>query len=187
MKKKTVGEVTRQRIVQAARKILVNQGFNAITHRSVAEEAGVPLGSTTYHFKDKSELISEALRQLLELEGERRLRVSLPDKTTPEQLSNYLLELLVPPGFRSRKRLGIIYERMVEASRTPKLNKIIAEDQRKISFTLGKSLATLGVEISPDLVQALFDGRVIQWINSTESFDSLEQSLRQDITFLLGV
>jgi DNA-binding transcriptional regulator YbjK len=106
--KETVGEVTRKRIIQSAQKILVNEGFSAVTHRAVADDAAVPLGSTTYHFKDKQELISESLRQLLEEDRARRLKIRVPVNASAQSVSNYLVQVLVPPGFRSRKKIGII-------------------------------------------------------------------------------
>ncbi|MDN3021077.1 TetR family transcriptional regulator [Streptomyces sp. S.PB5] len=53
----------RQRIIDAAIRVVGRQGLAGLSHRSVAAEADVPLGSTTYHFTTLDELIVAALRQ----------------------------------------------------------------------------------------------------------------------------
>ncbi|MEV5473109.1 TetR/AcrR family transcriptional regulator [Streptomyces sp. NPDC003328] len=53
----------RQRIIDAAIRIVGEKGIAGLSHRSVAAEADVPLGSTTYHFATLDELMVAALRQ----------------------------------------------------------------------------------------------------------------------------
>ncbi|MFJ9561901.1 TetR/AcrR family transcriptional regulator [Streptomyces fuscichromogenes] len=53
----------RQRIIDAAIRVVGEKGLAGLSHRSVAAEADVPLGSTTYHFRTLDELMVAALRQ----------------------------------------------------------------------------------------------------------------------------
>lgn len=53
----------RQRIIDAAIRVVAAKGIGGLSHRSAAAEADVPLGSTTYHFKTLDELMVAALRQ----------------------------------------------------------------------------------------------------------------------------
>lgn len=53
----------RQRIIDAAIRVVGAKGLAGLSHRSVAAEADVPLGSTTYHFATLDELMIAALRQ----------------------------------------------------------------------------------------------------------------------------
>ncbi|MFF6876343.1 MULTISPECIES: TetR family transcriptional regulator [unclassified Streptomyces] len=53
----------RQRIIDAAIRVVGSKGIAGLSHRSVAAEADVPLGSTTYHFRTLDELLVAALRQ----------------------------------------------------------------------------------------------------------------------------
>jgi DNA-binding transcriptional regulator YbjK len=53
----------RQRIIDAAIRVAGARGLAGLSHRSVAAEADVPLGSTTYHFATLDELTVAALRQ----------------------------------------------------------------------------------------------------------------------------
>ncbi|MBB6520920.1 TetR/AcrR family transcriptional regulator [Pseudoteredinibacter isoporae] len=54
------GEQTRQQILDAALRVLAQQGYRALTHRAIAKEAGVSLSLTTYHFKDLEALLHDA-------------------------------------------------------------------------------------------------------------------------------
>lgn len=51
----------RQAIVDAAGRVIAASGLAAVTHRRVAEVAGVPVGSTTYYFTDLDDLRQAAL------------------------------------------------------------------------------------------------------------------------------
>jgi DNA-binding transcriptional regulator YbjK len=51
----------RQTIIDAATRVIAEAGLAGLTHRRVAEVAGVPVGSTTYYFKDLDELREAAL------------------------------------------------------------------------------------------------------------------------------
>ncbi|MFF2526174.1 TetR/AcrR family transcriptional regulator [Streptomyces liangshanensis] len=56
----------RQRITDAALRVVGNNGIAGLSHRTVAAEADVPLGSTTYHFASLDEMLAAALRQVNE-------------------------------------------------------------------------------------------------------------------------
>ncbi|MFE3325811.1 TetR/AcrR family transcriptional regulator [Streptomyces sp. NPDC059176] len=52
---------TRQRIIGAVLRIIGQDGIAAVTNRRIAKEAGVSLGSVTYHFTSQHELLRESL------------------------------------------------------------------------------------------------------------------------------
>ena len=51
----------RQAIIEAAARIIVQEGLVGLSHRRVATLADVPVGSTTYYFRDLDALRQEAL------------------------------------------------------------------------------------------------------------------------------
>jgi AcrR family transcriptional regulator len=57
------GHATRQRIVEAARDVLVAHGHGGASTRAVAEAAGVHLSQVHYHFGGRQGLLVEVLRQ----------------------------------------------------------------------------------------------------------------------------
>ena len=58
------GERRRFALICAAAELLCHAGFEAVTHRAVAERAGLPLASTTYYFSSLEELIETAVEYL---------------------------------------------------------------------------------------------------------------------------
>ncbi len=52
---------TRQSIIDAVLRIIGQDGIAAVTNRRIAKEAGVSLGSVTYHFATQHELLRESL------------------------------------------------------------------------------------------------------------------------------
>jgi DNA-binding transcriptional regulator YbjK len=65
------GEERRREILHATLALIERGGVAAVTHRAVAEESGVPLGSVTYYFPTKDELLREALECWVTEEVER--------------------------------------------------------------------------------------------------------------------
>ncbi|HWD05246.1 MAG TPA: TetR family transcriptional regulator [Amycolatopsis sp.] len=53
----------RDRIAKAAIEVVAERGIEGLTHRAVAAAAGVPLGSTTYHFATLDDLLEVALHE----------------------------------------------------------------------------------------------------------------------------
>ena len=62
-KKSTRGRETHAKINEATLQIIKRDGMRGVRHRAVAKEAGVPLGATTYHFKNIEDLIVSAFIQ----------------------------------------------------------------------------------------------------------------------------
>jgi DNA-binding transcriptional regulator YbjK len=62
-KKSSKGEETRVKINGATLQIIKRDGMRGVRHRAVAKEADVPLGATTYHFKNIEDLIVSAFVQ----------------------------------------------------------------------------------------------------------------------------
>jgi DNA-binding transcriptional regulator YbjK len=60
------GGATRQRILEAAIRLLSNRGPGAVNYRSVAAEAGLTAGAPAYHFGSVDVLIAEAQALLFE-------------------------------------------------------------------------------------------------------------------------
>ena len=53
-------EQTRVRLLRAAAELIAEQGWGAVRTRAVAERAGLPHGTVSYHFRGKQELLTEA-------------------------------------------------------------------------------------------------------------------------------
>jgi DNA-binding transcriptional regulator YbjK len=71
------GEARREAILRATLAIIGKRGPDAVTHRAVAERAGLPLSATTYWFASKEDLLQETLLLAAREEVERIERVVL--------------------------------------------------------------------------------------------------------------
>ncbi|EGD54603.1 TetR/AcrR family transcriptional regulator [Gordonia neofelifaecis] len=90
-------EARRAAIVEAAADLVVELGPERLTHRRVAERAGVPLGSTTQYFSSIDDLRTQALARLAtEIDDDLdAVRQSLADsggsvEVLVEQMHDYL-------------------------------------------------------------------------------------------------
>ena len=64
-KRKATGE-RKQEIAQAARDILISEGFHKLTLRNVANRVGIKLGSLQYHYNNRAALIGALVEQATE-------------------------------------------------------------------------------------------------------------------------
>ena len=91
----------REQILEATLRVIGRSGRQAVTHRAVAEEAGVPLGSTTYYFESRDDLLRQALEHVAASEvgryGSASRRTSRKVKT-PQELADKLIDELVARG-----------------------------------------------------------------------------------------
>ncbi|WP_166848954.1 TetR/AcrR family transcriptional regulator [Isoptericola sp. BMS4] len=55
------GADKQRRMVEAAAALLIDDGFAAVTHRRVAEAAGLPQGSASYYFPSSAALVAAAV------------------------------------------------------------------------------------------------------------------------------
>jgi DNA-binding transcriptional regulator YbjK len=178
-------ELTKQRIIDAAKVVIVREGFSAFTHRLIAKEAKVPLGSTTYHFADLDELMNKAVEAYIADETIRRQKVAPPKSSKPKEVAEYLFELLFPRPYRSKKSISRIYERLLQAQFHSALQKIIQQDQANLTEVISRALVDIEVKCDPMLMQAIFEGRVFQWLNSSHSKDWLIQTLAEDLSAVI--
>ncbi|WP_354700150.1 TetR family transcriptional regulator [Paraconexibacter sp. AEG42_29] len=63
------GVERREAIVEATLSILEAEGLEGVTHRRVADAAGVPLAATTYYFSSKDDLMQAAMAALIDREA----------------------------------------------------------------------------------------------------------------------
>ncbi|KOG23109.1 MULTISPECIES: TetR/AcrR family transcriptional regulator [Streptomyces] len=116
----------RERIVDAALTVAGRSGIGGLSHRTVAAEADVPLGSTTYHFASLDELLVAALRKANE--GFGRLLREHPALTDPDvDLAAALARLLAEWLGGERARVELEYELYLAALRRPALRPVAAE------------------------------------------------------------
>ena len=107
-------------------RVIIAGGLAGLTHRSVAEEAKVPLGSTTYYFADRNDLLVAAMEVAINVERGLIARyVESTEGTLAQRLGKFLSAQTVNRS--SRDRLRAAYELYVVAARSASLRKISAQ------------------------------------------------------------
>jgi TetR/AcrR family transcriptional regulator, regulator of biofilm formation and stress response len=160
MEQATLGR--REQILEATLRIIGRAGRQAVTHRAVAEEAGVPLGSTTYYFESRDDLLRQALEYVAASEVTRygELYEELRSVGTPRELADKLIDGLVSAA---EDRIAYIaeYELWLEAGRRPELREAAQNwcdaEQRSVAGAM-EALGSSNPATDASLVVAAIDG-----------------------------
>lgn len=82
----------RDALLSAAQELAGEEGLAAVTHRALAQRAGVALSNTTYFFSSLDELLDEALQRFVETTVAEidAIAASVPENVTAAQLSAWL-------------------------------------------------------------------------------------------------
>jgi TetR/AcrR family transcriptional regulator, regulator of biofilm formation and stress response len=123
------GTARRDAILHAAVALIGEQGPDALTHRAVAERAGVSLSATTYWFSSKEEIFREAVALAAREEVDRLERLVLdlaPRRVEPAAWARELSAALAADVRQNPARPVAMYEFVLEASRQPELRDEVA-------------------------------------------------------------
>jgi DNA-binding transcriptional regulator YbjK len=152
----------REQILEATLRVIGRSGREAVTHRAVAEEAGVPLGSTTYYFDSRDDLLGQALEHVARKEADRHLQLGqeLRKAKTPRQLADMLLDQLVYE-IDDRDAYIAEYELWLEAGRRPDLREAATAWCDAVQLSVAGAMEKLGSTdpaMDASLVVAAIDG-----------------------------
>ncbi len=185
------GAARREALLEAVLKIVAEVGADAVTHRRVAEVAGLPLASTTYWFDSKEHLLTAALelaadRDIARLEE--FVDRDLPDDADPIAVA---VAAIVEPCETSlqatRGSLVATYALLLEAARRPALQAVT---RRWTDAYLGalEDLMRQTTSAHPrgdaELLLAAADGLLIEQLASGDTTD-LTPKLRRLATSLV--
>lgn len=141
------GEARRRAILEAALRLLGREGGGAVTHRSVAKEAGVPLAATTYYFESKDALLREAFalcmtEDVAALAAEPFL---VPGASvTVDAVAERVTTLMASRLGDDRHTMLIQYELGLEAARRPELQPMARAWTAAYAGAAAPALAALG-------------------------------------------
>lgn len=119
-RRRRVDPERRDRIARAALDVIAARGVEALTHRAVARAADVPLGSTTYHFADREELLLAALEEALAADRE-LLEAWARELPAEPDLAAALTELILASTGVDREKSVVGFEIFAAAVRHPDL------------------------------------------------------------------
>jgi DNA-binding transcriptional regulator YbjK len=152
----------REALLRATIELLGETGAKSVTHRAVAERAGLPLASTTYYFASVRQLIEEALKlhvaeRVAELQGLAAVALGTAGASATD-IAERLAEVLASAP---TPILMAQYQMYLEAGRNPALQPAVAEALAAFEGLAAGVLAALGArdpEPRAEAFVALLDG-----------------------------
>ena len=140
-------ERRRTQILEAAIRIVRDGGVDSVTVRSVAAEAEVPLGSLTYYFESREELITLALRHYMHRIEQRVVELARDrlghlddDALTIDTILDVLVETDV-----AQDMCVVEYEMIVYAARKEELMREVRAYRLGFESQLAEALEKVGV------------------------------------------
>lgn len=146
----------REQIVAATLRLIAEQGIDAVTHRAVAERAGVSPGSTTHHFTSRADLLRAAFRfylheadaLLLELE-------QVTEAAEPADRVRVMVSELIDREFEDLALVRAEYELLLFASGDRELAADVRVWEARIVAGLASALEGSGSDRPVDGARAL--------------------------------
>jgi AcrR family transcriptional regulator len=157
-----VGGVRRRQIVLAVRKVIANEGVGAVTIARIAEVMGTSRGVVNYHFKNKDEIVREALQSAVKDASEATDQM-VAEAGDLEGITRLVVELA-----SSESDWWEIYVAfLAEAIHDDFARDMVRATDRSFRENLAK---TLGNEARAAIVLALMKGLALQRV-ADEDFD----------------
>ena len=137
MPKGVVDPDRRERIARAAIDVVARDGVDRLSHRTVAAEAQVPLGSTTYHFSSRDDLLAAAIEQA-QSDWDAYLGAWEARLEAEPDLAAALSELVVEITGTNRDQAVVEYELYVAALRRPALQALSRAWDEAVPATIAR-------------------------------------------------
>jgi len=151
-------QARRNEILEAALRVVADGGPDAITFRRVADRAKVPLGSLTYYFESREDLLREAFR--LYLSEATRFLSDLESEKRPHTAAG-VIELVLEVARREfaddPALVRVEYELILYAARDPELARAFNSYERWIEARLAADLESLGAPRPIDAARTIID------------------------------
>lgn len=147
----------REAICRALARVVARDGFDGVTYRSVAAEAGVTHGLVSYHFKTRDAMIHDALKWAVEHTLE---AAHLTASTGLEEFASD-----VPRALDDSPEEAVFqFELLLRALRSPDLREDVRKSYDDYIAAISRSLTAVGIddEAIPRLVFAALDGLALQ-------------------------
>ncbi|HEU5160742.1 MAG TPA: TetR family transcriptional regulator [Streptosporangiaceae bacterium] len=180
------GRRRRDTLLDAAVELLGEGGFDAVSHRAVADRARLPLAATTYYFRSRDDLIAAAFELMVDRDLAvtrerftariRRLGAAAGDRPAPaggaaaprmsaRAAAEALAAALLPRDETERLRHLALWELYLRAGRDPALRPLARAWTDRCRATTAELLRIAGYPAGPaavTLLGAAADGLTIE-------------------------
>jgi TetR/AcrR family transcriptional regulator, transcriptional repressor of bet genes len=179
-------ENRRAEIINAVLHLVIQGGFEAVSMRSVAQEAGLSLGMVQRHFTNKEEMLHQAMQHSVR-QFQQRFSAKLALDSTPRETLFLLLGELfsVTPETRAEVQvwLSSLHQAIGQNTYLPYLVGYYSSLLEVIVQLLPKPHNT---KTNAHALLALADGLTIQRLLGTISHEDALNVLTNQMTLLLG-
>jgi AcrR family transcriptional regulator len=182
----------REALLLAAKKCLLEKGYNRTTARDIASTAGVSLAAIGYHFDSKDALLTEALLLAFgewDADLQRALRTAVPNNVTPAERFEATWAKIMDT-FKTHRSLWIAnFEIFTQMIGQPETREIVASKLHLAraglaAMFLGRDERTIDehtVRTIGTFHHVLLSGLILQWLfdpASALSAKNLTEALR---------
>jgi TetR/AcrR family transcriptional regulator, regulator of biofilm formation and stress response len=178
------GAARREALLEAVLRIVAEVGPDAVTHRRVAEAAGLPLASTTYWFDSKEHLLTAALELAAERDTARLLEYGAAMAQSDTDPLDAVVGAIGECDDGSQPNRGSLiatFALLLEAARRPALQQIAQRWTEAYMLTLSRLLERAG-SVSPradaELLIGATDGLLLEQLASGRN-ENLNPRLRR--------
>ncbi len=163
-------EQRKEQLAEALWRVAVERGIAAVSVRTVAEEAGVVVGSLRHVFASRADLLEFSAQLMVRRASERIQAVASPvDESDRRRYAVEVLRQLLPLTPDSRAELEVNVALIAEAPALPRLTEIRDHAHREIAVLCGRIVEMLAGD--PDRpaaarLHALVDGLALHLLHA---------------------
>jgi len=152
-KQSSVGN-RRTHILDTTLRMIAAGGIDAVTHRKVAEAAGIPLGSTTYYFSSREHLLRDTFDHYLDKLKQAQARSPIDKINSVASLVKYLVDV-TNREFDDEALLLAEYEMTLFAARDAEVATLLQEWDQRMIEGIAKVMAHLGAVNATDSARTI--------------------------------
>lgn len=158
--------------------VLRRRGFDAVTSRSVAEEAGLPEQTVRAYYPSRDDLRAAGLEFTLNgwIDQAQDFIDRLPGSLDLHETARLIVEVATVHASENesftRRTISGIYERYLQAGKHPELSSLVVAYNEGLAGLVGRVLALNGRHVSAQVARAVLavvDGTVIYELAAGET------------------
>lgn len=173
------------------------KGIDALTHRAVAQAAGVSLSSTTYHYASREDIIAAAFRhtvatELTEMRSDTARLAAIAQSEPAEvraAVDKWLRQIMVSEP-RGRVYMRAQYELQLYAVAKPSMRDEVRAWQDETGDLFADLFEVLGAReprLAGQIVVAAVDGLRLAFLTSTQSIEEADDACTAALVWLTGL
>ena len=168
----------RDRLIDMTLEIIADHGLAGATYRTIADLAGVPLGSMTYHFPNREELVFAAFERFAN-DSFSCLDDALADAVSDTELRERLVQMIVADSPDRKRERVLLAELYVLAFRHERYAELMRQWMRRAKDVIEGQVDAM----SGHVVDAVQEGLTLQRYFLPEEFS--EAVVRRTLCTLL--